>query len=110
MPITTLPKFGVQSMPLPDLPLNHYDVAGKPDVLGRGSTANGSKSWIPKSAAEQATVKKAMDNPTQAHPVDIKGGLGDPRWPASEGWKKYELDVNGATKLHYVYNSGVAHA
>lgn len=53
-------------------------------------------------------VEEAMSNPLAGVPA--AGPLGDPRWPASEGWQKMQQTINpggreGPITVHYNYNS-----
>jgi filamentous hemagglutinin len=37
-------------------------------------------------------------------PQSIKTGMGDLRWPASQGWVKMRQNINGV-EVHYVLNT-----
>ena len=47
-------------------------------------------------------MEEAMTNPDNGR--ELVGKNTDPRWPASEGWKKWTQNVNGV-EIHYEYNT-----
>jgi RHS repeat-associated protein len=78
------------------------------EPLGRGSTANGVDRWLPRNLREQLATDEAMQNPTAGNKAS--GALGDPRWPASDGWVKLQQTIDsggreGPTSIHYNYNT-----
>jgi RHS repeat-associated protein len=76
--------------------------------LGRGSTVDPSKGrFHPRNLRERLAVDEAMKNPAAG--VEAAGPLGDPRWPAGQGWVKYQQTVDpggrgGPISVHYNYN------
>jgi hypothetical protein len=65
--------------------------------LGRGSTGRAAKNL-----KEQLAVEQAQSNPAAGAPVPLT--MGDPRWPASEGWVKMRQNIN-REEVHYVRNT-----
>jgi RHS repeat-associated protein len=83
--------------------------AGPIVPLGRGSTANGDQRWLPRSLREELAVEQAMQNPAAGRPASGKP-LGDPRWPAADGWVKLQqtVDPGGLEEpisVHYNFNT-----
>jgi RHS repeat-associated protein len=50
---------------------------------------------------EQLAAEQAMADPTQGRVLQLT--MGDPRWPASDGWVKMAQNIEGI-EVHYVYN------
>jgi hypothetical protein len=65
----------------------------------RGSTGRNT----PESLTEQLAMEQAKSNPGAGTEVPLKGGMNDPRWPASDGWVKMRQNINGV-EVHYVRN------
>ena len=56
----------------------------------------------PNDLKEKLAMEEAMANPGGSHAKGVK--MGDPRYPAKDGWIKMEQAVNG-TKIHYIKNT-----
>jgi hypothetical protein len=66
--------------------------------LGKGSTGR----TTPNSLKEKLTMEEVMSNPqNQAIPATSKP-MGDPRWPAKDGWVKMR---NADNTVHWVQNT-----
>ena len=85
-----------------------YETCREPITpLGRGSTANGIGRWLPSNLREDLAVEQSMQDPAEGKPA--AGPLGDPRWPASDGWQKQQQTIDpggreGPVTVHYNYN------
>ncbi len=55
----------------------------------------------PHDLKEQLAMEEVIRNPTAGR--ELVGKNTDPRWPSSEGWKKYSQNINGV-EVHYNYN------
>jgi hypothetical protein len=53
------------------------------------------------SLAEQRAMEYAKEYPEYGDVLDVN--MKDERWPASDGWVKMEMDVDGV-EVHYDYN------
>lgn len=74
----------------------------------RGFTANGRDRWLPGTLREQLAVQQVMQNPRAGKIA--AGAMGDPRWPASEGWVKMQQTIDpggtaGKISVHYNLNT-----
>jgi RHS repeat-associated protein len=56
------------------------------------------------SLAEQLAMQQAKSNPAAGSVIPLRGGMKDPRWPASGGWVKMRQNVNGV-EIHYLRNT-----
>jgi RHS repeat-associated protein len=63
----------------------------------RGSTGR----TVPGSLTEQFAMQQARSDPLAGDPVALT--MGDPRWPAAEGWVKMRQSIKGV-EIHYVRN------
>ena len=82
------------------------DALGNPDCAGCGyllpETSVGSTGrTTPSNLREQLAMEAAMADPERGTRLPIT--LGDPRWPANEGWLKMTQYTNGV-EIHYNYN------
>ena len=68
-----------------------------PPQLGRGSTGR----VKPENLAEQLAMTEARTNPRAGKELSLR--IGDPRWPADEGWTKMRSNINGI-EIHYLFN------
>nr|WP_064570226.1 RHS repeat-associated core domain-containing protein [Gordonia sp. LAM0048] len=86
-------------------PLGLSPTAGCGDdgVQSRGTTGR----TEPHNLTEKLAMEEAMSNPAAGFELPIR--MGDPRWPASDGWRKYSQSV-AEIQIHYVYNpmTGIA--
>lgn len=78
---------------LPGLP------TGAPKPVGLGSTGRA----VPGDLAEQLAMAEVRSAPGGA-PLNMRKPMGDPRWPATDGWIKMSQRVNGI-EIHYVRNT-----
>ncbi|EON32869.1 Rhs family protein [Gordonia terrae C-6] len=80
-------------------PLGLSPTAGCGDdgVQSRGTTGR----TEPHNLTEKLAMEEAMSNPAAGFELPIR--MGDPRWPASDGWRKYSQRVS-EIEIHYVYN------
>ena len=85
------------SLFLSGLIVDGWETNMSPDEGGGGwSTGRG-----PKNAIEQAAWDKVVADPWNGR--ELPFDLGDPRWPAEEGWVKMERTVNGV-EIHWNLN------
>ncbi len=70
----------------------------KVTILGRGSTGR----TQPRNIKEKVAMQQAMANPNAGEPIKM-APMGDPRWPAKDGWVKMRQHINGV-RIHYVRN------
>ena len=70
-----------------------------PVPLGLGSTGR----TVPGDLTEQLAMAEVRSAPGGSA-VNMRDPMGDPRWPASDGWVKLSQLVNGVD-IHYVRNS-----
>jgi len=77
--------------------------------LGHGTTVDPSKGrFHHRNLRERLAVDEAMQNPAAGH--QAAGPLGDARWPAADGWVKYQQTVmpggrGGPVSVHYNFNT-----
>ncbi len=75
--------------------------------LGRGSTINPSKGrYAPRNLREKLAIDEVMANPGKGDWIE-ECPMGDGRWDAKDGWKKYQYvhkSPYGDVNVHYVYN------
>jgi hypothetical protein len=69
-------------------------------LVGRGSTGRSQ----PLNLLEKMAMDQAREHPAAGTPVPVKGGMNDPRWPASQGWVKMRQNHFGV-EVHYVRNT-----
>ena len=67
----------------------------------RGSTGR----TTPVNLKEQLAMEQVKSDPLPGAKI-LKTQLGDPRWPASEGWVKMAQNVNDV-EIHFVYNQNI---
>ncbi|WP_244176178.1 RHS repeat-associated core domain-containing protein [Gordonia lacunae] len=87
-------------------PLGLSPTAGCGDSEGvesRGTTGR----TEPHNLTEKLAMEEAMSNPAAGFELPIR--MSDPRWPDSDGWRKYSQNV-AKIEIHYVYNptTGIA--
>jgi RHS repeat-associated protein len=68
-----------------------------PRLAGHGSTGR----TLPRNLREQLAMTQARANPGLGRMLNTT--MGDARWPAGLGWRKYSINVNGV-EIHYVRN------
>ena len=71
---------------------------------GGGSSRGSTGRTTPANPTEQAAMDQAKANPTAGQEIPLKGGMKDPRWPASQGWVKMRQNINGV-EIQYVRNT-----
>jgi len=60
---------------------------------------------VARNIGEQLAIEIAMLNARKGTILPLT--MGDPRWPATEGWVKMDIFVNSqvqAFRIHYVFN------
>jgi RHS repeat-associated protein len=77
-----------------------YRSEDMPTIPGNASTGR----TAPRDLKEQVAMESARSNPLAGQPVNLKGGMKDSRWPASEGWVKMRQRIDGV-EIHYVRNT-----
>ncbi len=72
--------------------LNPGKSSGPISPLGKGSTINSSIGrYPPRNLREKLAIDEGMQNPEAG--IEDAGPLNDMRWPAKQGWKKYQQTI-----------------
>jgi hypothetical protein len=72
--------------------LNPGKSSGPISPLGKGSTINSSIGrYPPRNLREKLAIDEGMQNPGAG--IEDAGPLNDMRWPAKQGWKKYQQTI-----------------
>jgi len=75
-------------------------------ILGKGSTADLAKgTTLPRNLREQLAIEQAAASPAAGTKLRIE--MTDPRWPASQGWEKWQQIIKPGGEpinVHYLRN------